>query len=364
MAAKLYTISKIKEFTDGVGGVIVEGALDSYEQATSKNGGAYLKGVLRDKSDTLAFKIWDETLDSFRKKNGLKEDEVYVVQMSGDIQVYNGELQLIARPFNNGLTVAKMDDRTLDDYLKTSFYPTRSMLATVRTLVEKQVLHPQLKAICVKTLEKYSEEILYYPLSTETHAEKGGFLSHLYNCISKCVNIAGDPKVFTGEGNNVKSIVDKQVIITSLLTYHLFPLVRYTVDKKTGIILDEGKYLKTLFGAKAGNIFHAQLIILETCSQEGFSPEVMNVLHTIIALNTEEQYATLEAQMTAEIIRSELAETQMQAALEALSPNEVAKTSIMGESRNVVRLKKSEPAVTQEVKEAVVNTTTSETSQQ
>lgn len=330
--SNFYSISKLKQFIDGASGVITEGILDSYEQATTKNGKPYIKGIIRDKSETITFKVWDYTLDSFMKKNDLIRGNTYVVQINGDFSYYEGEPQMVARPFNNGLILAKLINITYDEYIDKSYYPAKVMLASIRSFVER--MHsPDLKEICKTVLNNYGEKLMYYPYSENIHSEKGGLLAHIYNCISRVVNCSGEPKYKDEEGKDC-SVINKEIVITTILVYNLTPLHSYNVEQKTATILAKNEYRNALLGERTGNIIYGQQVIYASCPKHPFtSGEVLNVMHGVIALNSDVPCATLEAQTAYNIVNSEISEHLVFSNINGIYPGEISKQKIDGIQR-------------------------------
>lgn len=326
-------------------GIVIEALLDEIEQVTAKNGSPYIRGMLYDRADVLPIKAWDCTKEAFLKNNGLK-DEACVVQVLCDIDYYDGKAQGIIKPFSDRKYI-HIIQKSPEVYVKKSMYNPEDMLQNILNLIDNQVENPILKEFCKKTLSY--EGILYYPYSKHIHTEKAGYLAHIYNCVSKIVNMSGDPKtpVKDDEGN-IKLIheADMQVVLATILSHRILVFFRYAVDKATGKILWTSEVTKALYGEYQSYTIVCD--ILSSLIKEPDSglfcnlfPEAHNLLHSVMAVTGMVEPVTAEAVMARDIICSELNQHSVSEIQKTIAPGEVAKISLgNGKSKTVVSLKK------------------------
>jgi len=324
--------------------VIVEGVLTDLNSSVAKNGKPYVEGYLIDGSVRALVKNWDIEEQTFYDSYRIPRDTAVVVQISGNLEYYNNEPQIIVK---GGIKVVEREG-AIDNYIETVPYPVDNMIALIHKEVDK-IQDGIMKAICQEFFENENvkEKIRYCPYSLEVHKEKGGWLHHIYNCIAFSATGFGEPKVRTVDNtNNVKyvSLLNKDVIVTAILLYSLSSFYIYDVDPNTGFIRSNTKAYELLFGGLLGvrNVTNTFTIIERHYDNENYSENEMhkisNLKHCISVLNEQVEPATPEAFYLKHLINLELLTFESAHACKDIETLDISRFSVNGYCHKVTRM--------------------------
>lgn len=149
----------------------------SVEKAEDKNGKAYYKLTLGDKTGRINSKIWSDKLAQV-ESGALKEGNV--VQISAKVEEYRGAFQL------NIMSLNSVDEGTLDEFLESSEYNPDEMFDELIKEVE-DINHKALKEVLKKILTdpEISRRYKYWPAAATVHHDfRSGLLQHVLEMIT------------------------------------------------------------------------------------------------------------------------------------------------------------------------------------
>ena len=150
------------------------------ESRTDKTGKPYLSLALGDKSGAMAAKVWNKVLAKCPGPFGPGDH----VGVQGQVESYNGELQLNVRYIN---TVEALRDlgRDLQEYdpellIQATSYDREALWQELWQLAETGI-RPPLGPLVLTVLERYREEFLVCPAALRYHHPYlGGLLEHTW----------------------------------------------------------------------------------------------------------------------------------------------------------------------------------------
>jgi hypothetical protein len=310
--------------------VEVEGLLTDLEELTAKNGNSFVRGMLKDGTISATFKHWDMTLADMYKKYGLSEKKSQVVQIKGQLDIYEGQPQVIVK----GGLVSVTRQGAVDNYVETPPYPISTMLNAVKAAIS-MVKNEAISHILSVVMR--DEKMAYIPYSCEVHTEKAGWLHHTYNCLGFKLTGIGEPKkAVVGEDGATSYIplLDSDVIIGALFMHHLTPFTDLSVDPDTGAI--EGKEVSVLLDGAAENI-HLADSYLYPFIVEG-DDAVRNLQHCIAAINGATEAKTPEAYYCVNLVNLELETYKAAMVKQGLTPGTAARFTLHSDNHTVVRM--------------------------
>lgn len=328
------SLEEILKKGEAVKGVTITGLLAELEDNLTKNSKPYVKGKLINKENSIPIKVWDTNLKIFCEKNGISENEVKVVHATGDTDIYEGQMQFTLRPNANGQSAIVDDTINPESLAPQSIFSPESMLSAITGSLDNFIQNEPLNRAVKIFLEKFQKEIMYYPYGQEDHTEKGGWLSHVYNCISRYVGYKGEPKDIDGS-----SVIERSVIIAALICHSSRAFTTLQVDSLTGAVMKVNEWDNALMG-EWGNFFTMNIFLLQAVSETGgkITPEVKNFLNCCLAANGLIAPSTLEAVITSNIVNSELNEHRIFNSLKTIKNGEKKKVTLTnGEETYIAR---------------------------
>lgn len=149
----------------------------SVEKAEDKNGKAYYKLTLGDKTGKISSKIWSDKLAQV-ESGALKEGNV--VQISAKVEEYRGSFQL------NVMSLNSVDEGALDEFLESSEYNPDEMFDELLKEVES-ISHKGLREVLNTILAdaEISRRFKYWPAAATVHHDfRSGLLQHVLEMLT------------------------------------------------------------------------------------------------------------------------------------------------------------------------------------
>lgn len=143
---------------------------------TNRNGSAYLQLELNDKTGSIGARYWNVSDSETRAF-----DAGDFVRVKGKVQLFQGQLQLIAQAFER----CRADEADLEDFIPASDASIESLLAELRQHLGR-VEAPPLKALANAYLidERFLEALCRAPAGIRHHhAYLGGLLEHIVSLL-------------------------------------------------------------------------------------------------------------------------------------------------------------------------------------
>jgi len=149
----------------------------SCEKSEDKNGRSYYRLVLGDKTGKIDAKLWSDAL--------LKTDEKIlksgnVVKVSGKVDEFKGTLQL------NLMTLEKVDESKLDDFLESSMFDPDEMVKELDEEIHK-IKNTKIKDILLKIVndQEIRRRLKYWPAASVVHHNfRSGLLQHILEMLT------------------------------------------------------------------------------------------------------------------------------------------------------------------------------------
>ena len=230
---KKVTLSDIINMDNKLTSVSVCGLITEVESRVNKNNDTYTRGVIQAKNEKVVFTQFGMTAEKFISAYKLDKLPMLVRLYCDEIKVYNNY------PMIQQIKDIRRLKSSIDDYIYVSEYPVDFMYKSITSYIKGMKI-PELKAVCEAVMDRYKEKMAYYPLSATVHTEKGGYLQHIYNCVSEVVTSRSGPKVKgTLKDNNPVKIINTEILVTSFLSYLIGSFHKYDIDIKTGAIIKD-----------------------------------------------------------------------------------------------------------------------------
>lgn len=225
-------LSKILTAIEPMATVSIVGLITDIEEGRAKNNSTYTRGILKVKDKSITFTCFGFGKDKFVEAYKVANLPVLVRLYADEINIYN-----------NIPSISKVKDIRLlnpsviniEDYVFSSEYPIDFMLKCIGDYVKSMKIAP-LKTVSEKIFETYKDKMIYYPLSDNTHTEKGGYLQHIYNCITEVLTSKSGPKIKSTLNTNPVKVMNNEVLVTAILSYMIGVFAKYEVDSITGVI--------------------------------------------------------------------------------------------------------------------------------
>lgn len=248
------------------------------QQATTRNGKAYLNVTLQDKTGTADAKIWepdDGGIDDF--------DKMDYIDVVGEVSMYNGSLQVTIRRARK----CQEGEYEPSDYLPTSRFDIEKMYEALIAYIEKME-NKDLKTLCENIFIKDEDFVQRFKKCSAAksihHGFIGGLLEHTFSVTRLCAFLASS-----------YSYLNKDLLVTAAMCHDmgkvrelsLFPENDYT---------DDGQLL--------GHIVMGYEMIGEYAAQiEGFDQKLLSELrHCILAHHGELEFGSPKKPAIAEAI--------------------------------------------------------------
>lgn len=285
-----------------VGGKVSFKGACSFTVEQAKNGSSFIKGVVRDRKDSVNFKVWDCT--------NLEVDTLRVVEIVGVVKKYNDDTYVEAAEVRNV-------DGSLLDYVESASIDAQTMFGSVLGVVDTYAnswKQPLIDAL------RTQEGILMcasYPKSV--HTERCGFLAHLHEVL---YIVCAEASRMTRLGQ----ILDMELLVASVICSKLWALDGYNFDVVTGEVTSEDKVGNTLLGKLRGFMgFTAYLDVVKTNAAQPLA-SLNEVINAVGSVNHLCEPATPEAVIVRDAFYSELRAYESANAYAGLHPGEIKKT--------------------------------------
>jgi len=309
----------------------VEGILTSLTEGVTKNGDPFVSGNLWSKEGTLPFKLWNTELARWEEESGAANGKPVVLRGAISINPRNDEVQLTLREVEGQPSLTILPDSEVARLEPQPVVPLDKMLGLIKGVVGEVVAQAGLKEACENIISNIEAEP-FYPYNQEIHPEKYGFIVHLYNCFCKLYNMKGDPK-----DSDLTPEVDKGVVATSILAYHLGYYQMVKPDEVTG----ELKYLP-LLATVCGSEEQAEAMFLghtfQLVLRNNAGKECYNTMNCVLAILGLAEPITLEAVTARSIVREELEQALVSERLRGLSEWGQRTALVSGEVRTFIKL--------------------------
>lgn len=322
----VYTITKAIALPENEkANITVEGLLESVEEGMDSKGRAFIRATLTDKTAHLPVKMWQTNLSEFSKLLGTDNLTSLVVQITGKVDSYNDESQLVA----SKIAVSQAD---IDTYINAAPIKGEVLYSGIAKKVS-EIKDPNLKTLANAAISLDKDKMIACPYSSKNHTEKSGLLYHIYLCLCRILNYAGVPQIASEE-------VDLDTVFTAIICSRLLGLYRYELDETTGKIISKDETEKALHGELSNVIILHDIInnLLNTDESFEYSAKIENVEHCVTALYCSAiKPATIEAVVTSEIVFAELTMYAYAENVTSLAPGETKQVQVGFNQRKVVR---------------------------
>lgn len=309
-AKNLTSMEEVLALKESKNYLAVEGIIENLKEKVAKNGESYVCGTLCCRDLRLPFKKWSETLQS------LTLPQSKVVQLFGNAQYFNKEVQFVVNSFGESKTDPKLyvnnalfDPRDMQQAILQNLkeLANRGRQTNKESTPEDDILFVvelayQMHSIVENRFKDATNPVLYYPYGESIHSERSGLLYHIYNVIGS-LNEIGLPKVRTADGGYTCAI-DLFVVKAAIATYRLYIIDYFTVDEETGAILDTDTLRMALEGKS--HIMDLLRFGEEQAKIRAYPPIYLNFKHCVLALNGLVPPATPEAILACNRVKAEL----------------------------------------------------------
>lgn len=179
--------------TDLQKGLLINGEtflIISCDKAEDKYGKSYYKVTIGDKTGRVEGKLWSDALIKTDEKI-LKSGNI--VKIDAKVEEYRGMFQM------NILSMEKVDQDKLDDFLESSIFDANEMFAEVNEAIGA-VKNVEIKKILTKILtdEDIKKRFMYWPAASVVHHNfRSGLLQH----VVEMLNIGNSLKRFYPEAD-------------------------------------------------------------------------------------------------------------------------------------------------------------------
>lgn len=246
---------RIKEL--GIGETFIGFLLvKSMTKRKTRNGAPFLAVTLGDKSGTISTMVWDagsEEEDIFTEEN--------VVAIKGNIEVYNGTVQLNLEKYRKAFEDDKYELSNLLESAPVSGDELRDMVMAEIEEIENETL----QKITKEMYGKYYEEFKVYPAARSNHhAYVSGLAYHTYSMVQIAKGIS---KLYT--------TVSKDLLVAGIILHDLGKIKEYNGYISTDF---------TLEGKLKGHISIVSEEIKQTADELGLEGEdVLLLQHVVLA---------------------------------------------------------------------------------
>jgi 3'-5' exoribonuclease len=159
--------------------------LSKDKKTQNGNGKPYIDFVFEDLTGTIDGKFWDTTLESIAGYGDLSPG--IVVKIRGLIGEWNGKKQITLERIRQ---IKESDGVSKDDFIKKAPISYEDMYQTIINVVESYE-NEDLKRISLAVLDKYKEELTFYPASLVVHHNiKAGLLYHTYCMLQIAIKLS------------------------------------------------------------------------------------------------------------------------------------------------------------------------------
>ncbi|MDD4571397.1 MAG: HD domain-containing protein [Clostridia bacterium] len=259
--------------------VDIYGLIKELNSRYTASGKPYVDIVLSDKGGTVDVKIWDATGEELPANTG------DAVKIRGAVGEWNSKPQLTvkydrtANPFLRKIDF-NVDEVKEDDLIACAPISGQELWQRLKTMVDDFENH-ELKAIILKFLTQYEQELLYYPGGESVHhAVKSGLLYHIYGM------------VIMGEGSAAFYGLDKELLISGAIIHDIGKLKEYQ-SNENGIVLD-----RSVDGQLLGHMIIGVDMLDELACGVDISPECLMLLkHMIISHHYDETWGAYQKPM-------------------------------------------------------------------
>lgn len=270
---KRISITKISDIKvkgdDSIKGreIFLFGVVTRLEEKVDKTKNKYCEFILEDKTGEVIVKIWKTPLTEVKVENSM------LVKVGAEVGEWNEKPQLILQKQDENLMLREARDADkvqIMDFVKTAPVEGQAMYDYILAIVD-DFTNLELKAISLAVLQKYKEELLFFPGSkTVHHACYSGLLFHIYSMFKSALGLTHYP-------------INIELLYTGILIHDIGKLKELEVSQ-IGIASD---YTKT--GTLLGHIIDGVRMMERLFIELNVSDEVSILLHHMITSHHHEQ---------------------------------------------------------------------------
>lgn len=287
----------------------VEGIISKIEDATTKSGKPYIKGLFSAGQNKVNFKIWDKSSDDLFSFAPFVKDKGIVVR--AELQSYEGEPQLIIASQN--IFPSK---KNYSDFVEKSVISGADAGTVITTfLAEAASAGYSCCGVANKLINGFYKEgkmkdmgcnpISVLPYSLENHSERGGLFQHVFNCFLRAKPENMPQKVIMKDGKkSYTSAINVYAVRAAIAAYHIFMINFFEIDKSGMVTSFDDKEL--LLSGNTGVFKSLAWAESDLPKEVKESSEYRNFVHIVYALNNLVSPATPEAVMACEVVKAEL----------------------------------------------------------
>ena len=210
----------------------VTGLVETIEEAVTKKGDPYVRGVLLDRDSRISFRIFNTALSDVTEV-GIGQ----VAKIVGDMEIIPGatdrSFKVASTPTGPAISLAEEE---IGDYIYMQPYKPEALAGCVTKMIEV-LPDSNYKTLALKLFEQRKDLLLARPYSTWAHIEKGGALYHIFLAM-KAIDKWQLP-AFRENGSGVNCSVNKALIYCALLLVN--KCFDTEIDEVTGCIKDENE---------------------------------------------------------------------------------------------------------------------------
>jgi len=254
-------------------GMILDGVsvlVEKKSEGTTKTGKAFLNLTARDKTGSIAAKLWEYSAEAH---GFIREGEV--VAIWGSVDEYNGSLQLVVRGIEPSL-------ETADKYLKSSKFNVDEMWTDLVNIVGT-FQEPLTKFVTEEILlrhEAFAEAFKKAPAAKTVHnAWYGGLLEHVH-----ALCLLAEPMIRHYQSRYCEKI-SRDKVLFGLMMHDAGKIIEYDTKSPSFLPTPVGVFTNHLVIGPAwvfekANIYHAKTPGIDT---EKFRMERAHLMHILAA---------------------------------------------------------------------------------
>lgn len=240
---------------------ILEGfcLIKSLEKKTTAKGLTYLDLVLSDSSGEIVAKFWDykENLHSRFQANML-------IKVRGRMNEYNGDVQFRVERIRE---CTDADNVRIEDFVPSADYTGNEMYDSIMKTIET-FDDEEIKKLVKSIIEKYKEQLLYWPAAFKLHhAMRGGLLYHTLSILKMAESVC---KIYTS--------LDRSLLLGGVILHDIAKIEEFDVSP-TGMATGYSAE-----GTLVGHLVKGAMIVEEAAKELGTSGDTAMLLeHMLIS---------------------------------------------------------------------------------
>lgn len=262
-------------FTPVTGTPLLDGycLIKSVEKKMTAKGSTYLDMVLEDNDGEIVAKFWD-----YKETPGMHFEKFDFVKVRGQMTAFNDTMQFRIDRIRK---VTADDNVNIDDYVPSACLSGEVMYEEIENIVF-DFRDDELKRLVMAILEKYKEQLIYWPAAKNLHhAVRGGLLMHTLSILRLASQVC-----------NIYSYVNYELLCSGIILHDVTKVLEIE-SSETGV---PGEY--TVKGNLIGHLVMGAVEVDRMGRDIGTSEEtLMLVEHMLISHHGVPEYGAAKPPM-------------------------------------------------------------------